>query len=102
MRALQLAGGPQDRRDHCREIPDQPPVIIEVGTTRVAQQRRRSRGNAPACQVGVNDRQLPRIRQRPSDRCGPMIGVGFRCDPRSRLRRVAGTDYFVDLVAGGL
>src|SRR5712672_1335972 len=57
-------------------MPDQPSVIVEVRTTRVAQQRGRSRRNTPAHQVGINDRGRDSLRQCPADRFGASL-VGF-------------------------
>src|SRR5258708_39891492 len=81
MRALQLTIWPEDRRDHRWEMTNQAIAVLafvldEVGTAGVAEQRGRSRRNAPACQAGVNNSRSDGLRQCAPDRFGASL-VGF-------------------------
>src|SRR4030088_2694634 len=79
---------------------DQPPVIVEIGTARVAQQRGRSCRNAPAGQTRINDRRADGLRDGSADRFSTSL-IGF-LRRRRRYRGGIGANYPVNLIAGCL
>src|SRR3981189_1428162 len=81
-------------------MPDQPPVIVEVRTARVTQQRGRSCRNAPAGQTRINDRRADGLRDGSADRFSTALIGLLRW--RRRYRGGLGANYPVDLFAGRL